>query len=111
MTRDLSHPWAMAFLQDGRILVTERGGTLREIRDGRLSPRPISGVTDVHAAGLASLMDIALHPRHTENQLLYLTYTKPGDDGPRVALARGRLGDHELTDVGDLFLSDVVGGG
>ena len=109
-TRGLSHPWAMAFLPDGRMLVTERAGALREIRDGHLSPRPIPGVPDVFAEGLAGLMDIALHPRYAENQLLYLTYTKPGDDGPRVALARGRLGDQGLTDVHDLFLSDVVGG-
>ena len=111
MTRDLSHPWAMAFLPDGGILVTERSGALREFRDGHLSPRPISGVPDVHAVGVAGLMDIALHPRHAENRLLYLTYTKPDVDGPRVALARGRLGDHGLTDVEDLFLSDTLGGG
>ena len=111
MTRDLSHPWAMAFLPDGGILVTERGGALREVRDGHLSPHPIPGVPDVHAVGLAGLMDIALHPRYTENRLVYLTYTKPGADGPRVALARGRLGDQGLTDVEDLFLSDLVGGG
>ena len=110
MTRGLSHPWAMAFLPDGRIVVTERGGTLREIRDGHLSPQPIPGVPDVHAVGLAGLMDIALHPQYAVNQLLYLTYTKPGDDGPRVALARGRLGDQGLTEVDDLFLSDVVEG-
>jgi glucose/arabinose dehydrogenase len=111
MTRDLSHPWAMAFLPDGRILVTERGGALREVQNGHLSPHPIPGVPDVHTVGLAGLMDIALHPRYTENRLVYLTYTKPGADGPRVALARGRLGDQGLTDVEDLFLSDVVGGG
>lgn len=108
--RGLSHPWAMAFLPDGRVLVTERAGALREIRDGQLSPRPIPGVPDVLAEGLAGLMDIALHPRYVENQFLYLTYTKPGDDGPRVALARGRLGAEGLIDVDDLFLSDVVGG-
>ena len=110
MTRDLSHPWAMAFLPDGGILVTERGGALREFRDGHLSPRAIPGVPDVHDVGVAGLMDIALHPRHIENRLLYLTYTKPDVDGPRVALARARLGEHELTDVEDLFLSDVLGG-
>ena len=110
VTRGLSHPWAMAFLPDGRLLVTERAGALREIRAGHLSPRPIPGVPDVHAEGLAGLMDIALHPQYADNQLIYLTYTKPGDDGPRVALARGRLGDQGLTDVDDLFLSDAVGG-
>ena len=55
-------------------------------------------------------MDVALHPRFAENQRVYLTYSKPGDDGVRVALARGRLNRLALTDVRDLFVSDVLGG-
>ena len=75
-----------------------------------LEPDPIPGVPEVHAAGLAGLMDIALHPRFAENQLVYLTYSKPGDDGVRVTLARGRLDDVALTEVRDLFMSDPLGG-
>lgn len=111
LTRGLSHPWGMAFLPDGRLLVTERGGRLRVIRDGVLDPHAVSGVPEVHAVGLAGLMDVALHPRFAENQQVYLTYSKPGDDGVRVALARGRLDRLALTDVRDLFVSDVLGGG
>ena len=111
VTSGLSHPWGMAFLPDGGVLVTERAGQLRVIRGGVLDPQPISGVPGVHARGLAGLMDVAIHPRFSENQLVYLTYSKPGDDGVRVALARGRLTDSSLTDVDDLFVSDLVGGG
>ena len=110
-TRGLSHPWGLAFLPDGRILVTERAGRLRLIRDGVLDPRAISGVPEVRARGLAGLMDVAIHPGFAENQLVYLTYSKPGADGVRVALARGRLAGAALVDVADIFVSDPVGGG
>ena len=111
VTRGLSHPWGLAFLPDGGLLVTERVGRLRLIRDGVLEPQAISGVPEVRARGLAGLMDVAIHPRFSENQLVYLTYSKPVDDGVRVALARGRLAGASLTDVHDLFVSDLVGGG
>ena len=111
VTSGLSHPWGLAFLPDGGVLVTERAGRLRIIHGGVLDPQPISGVPEVHARGLAGLMDVAIHPRFSENQLVYLTYSKPGDDGVRVTLARGRLTGSSLTDVDDLFVSDLVGGG
>ena len=110
VTRELSHPWALAFLPDGRMLVTERAGQLRVIRDGVLDPQPIAGVPAVHAVGVAGLMDIALHPRFAENRLVYLTYSQPGDDGVRVALARGRLDGSALVDVETLFASDPLDG-
>ena len=112
VTRGLSHPWGLAFLPDGRLLVTERPGRLRVIRDGVLDPEPVSGIPEVHAVGLAGLMDVALHPRFSENQHVYLTYSKPGDDGVTVTLARGRLDGSALHEVRDLFRSDpLVGGG
>ena len=110
VTRELSHPWALAFLPDGRMLVTERAGRLRVIRDGVLDPRPITGVPEVHAAGVAGLMDIALHPRFAANRLVYLTYSQPSGDGVRVALARGRLDGSALADVETLFASDPLEG-
>ena len=110
LTRGLEHPWGLAFLPDGRLLVTERPGRLRLIRDGVLDPVPVSGVPEVHAVGLAGLMDVALHPRFSENQLVYLTYSKPSGEGARVTLARGRLTEHGLADVSDLFESDRVRG-
>lgn len=111
LTRGLSHPWAIAFLPDGRLLVTERPGQLRFIRDGVLDPQPISGVPQVRTDGNGGLMDVALHPRFAENGLVYLTYTKPTGDGRgSPALARGRLSDHALVDVRDLVVTEAFPG-
>ncbi len=117
VSRGLSHPWGLVFLPDGRLLVTEREGRLRVIRDGVLDPEPVSGVPAVHARGLAGLMDVAIHPEFSENRLVYLTYSKPMGSADndrvevRVALARGRLDGMALRDVRDLFVSDPIGGG
>src|SRR3989475_4453979 len=78
VTRGLSHPWGLAFLPDGAMLVTERAGRLRMIRDGVLDPRPLAGMPRVYAFRNAGLFDIALHPKFAENKLLYFTYSKPG---------------------------------
>src|SRR5688500_8715314 len=77
VTKGLSHPWAMAFLPDGGILITERAGRVRLVRDGKLDPNPVAGVPVVGATGLSGLLDIALHPRFAENRFVYLTYHKP----------------------------------
>src|SRR5579871_1449574 len=63
VTKGLSHPWALAFLPDGSMLITERAGRLRILRDGKLDPRPISGVPAVRTIGNSGFMDIALHPK------------------------------------------------
>jgi glucose/arabinose dehydrogenase len=111
LTRGLSHPWAIAFMPDGRLLVTERPGRLRFIRDGVLDPQPISGVPAVRTDGNGGLMDVALHPRFAENQLVYLTYTKPVGNGRGTpALARGRLDGHALVDVRDLVVPEAFDG-
>ena len=103
----LSYPWGLAFLPDGSLLVTERFGTLRRIRNGALDPNPIAGVPAVYAeAPLAGLMDVAVHPEFTDNRFVYLTYSKPIEDGSRVALARGRLEGEALSEVRDLFVSE-----
>ena len=81
-TKGLNNPWASAFLPDGSILVTERPGCLRIIRNGVLDPQHVTGLPVIQAAGLAGLMDIALHPRFGENQLVYLTYHKPAAGSP-----------------------------
>jgi glucose/arabinose dehydrogenase len=83
-TRGLTQPWSMAFLPDGGILVTERPGCLRIIRSGVLDPKHVTGLPAIQAAGLAGLMDVALHPRFDENQLVYFTYHKPA---PTTAVA------------------------
>src|SRR5207253_198082 len=70
VARGLSHPWSLAFLPDGSLLVTERGGKLRIIRNGVLDPQPIAGVPAVRAQGLSGLMDIALHPQFAQNRFV-----------------------------------------
>jgi aldose sugar dehydrogenase len=120
VTRGLSHPWSLAFLPDpstslgagGNMLVTERTGQLRLIRNGVLDPQPIAGVPAVRAQGLSGLMDIALHPQFAKNRLVYLTYTKPlqGTENT-LALARGRLEGQALTDVRDVFVASAGTGG
>ena len=87
VTRALEYPWALAFLPDGTMLVTERAGRLRVIRNGVLDPQPVAGSPASYWAGESGLpgavhgyMDVALHPQFAENQLVYLTYTKPLDE-------------------------------
>ena len=92
VTRGLSHPWAIAFLPEGGMLITERPGRLRVVRDDVLDPHAISGVPQVRTDGNGGLMDVALHPQFSENGLVYLTYTKPVENGwGAPALAVGRL--------------------
>ena len=106
VTKGLSHPWAIAFLPDGDMLITERDGRLRVVRDGVLDPQAISGVPQVRTDGNGGLMDVALHPQFAENRLVYLTYTKPVGSGMGApALARGRLEADALADVQDLLVA------
>jgi glucose/arabinose dehydrogenase len=113
VTKGLNQPWSMAFLPDGRILVTERPGRLRIVRNGTLDPTPVAGVPQVAASGLAGLMDLALHPRFTENQWIYLTYHKPapagGGNAGVITLARGKWDGTALTDVRDIFSAAPTG--
>jgi glucose/arabinose dehydrogenase len=107
VTTGLAHPWSLAFLPDGSLLVTERPGRLRIIRNGVLDPKPISGVPAVRTKGNGGLMDVALHPRFAENHWVYFTYTKPVEnDKGAPTVARGKLEDGVLADVRDLLISD-----
>ena len=112
VAKGLTYPWGMAFLPDDRILITERLGTLRQLRGGVLDPNPTSGVPEVSTdAALAGLMDVAVHPQFSQNQLIYLTYSKPTPAGSTVALARGRFTGQSLADVEDIFVADADGSG
>lgn len=92
----LVHPWGMAFLPDGRLLVTERAGALRILgTDGTLSA-PLGGVPEVFAQGQGGLLDVALDPDFANNQLVYLSFAEPGDGGASTALGRGRLQDGRI---------------
>jgi glucose/arabinose dehydrogenase len=118
VARGLTYPWSLAFLPDGVMLVTERTGKLRVIRNGVLDPQPVSGVPASKYAGKSGepgavhgLMDIALHPKFAENHLIYFTYTKPtAKDGSVNAVARGRWDGKGLVEVKDIFVPDVGNG-
>jgi glucose/arabinose dehydrogenase len=99
----LENPWGVAFLPDGRMLVTERPGRLRALgRDGALSA-PLAGLPEVFARGQGGLLDIALDPRHAENGLVYFSFAEAGDRGAGTAVARARLGEAGLEDVRVIF--------
>ncbi|GAB3323425.1 PQQ-dependent sugar dehydrogenase [Larkinella ripae] len=104
----LKMPWAMAFLPDGNLLVTERPGQLRLVKNGQLDPTPISGLPPILYKGQGGLLDINLHPNYKENGWIYISYASPkaeGEtgEGANTALLRAKLKDHELVDVKVLF--------
>lgn len=111
IVRGLASPWSLAFLPNGDMLVTEKVGRLRIVRNGVLDPQPIAGVPQVFAMGQGGLLEVALHPRFADNRLIYLTYSKPGDRGNTTALARGRFDGTMLTDVHDIFVADAWSSG
>jgi glucose/arabinose dehydrogenase len=112
LVKGLSHPWSLAFLPDGSMLLTERPGRLRVIRNGTLDPQPVAGVPAVKAMGLSGLMDVVLHPKFAENHYVYLSYTKGlPDDKTTLALARGTWNGTALTDVRDVFVASTGTGG
>jgi glucose/arabinose dehydrogenase len=107
VARGLVHPWSLAFLPDGNMLVTERPGRLRRIRDGVLDPQPLAGIPKVHAVRNAGLFDLALDPRFAENHQIFFTYTKPSENGQlATALAVGKFEPTGLTGVHDIFVGE-----
>ncbi len=99
----LEHPWALAFLPDGRMLVTERPGRLRIVSaDGRVSA-PLAGVPEVYARGQGGLLDVALDPDFEQSRWIYLSYAEPGEGGGGTAVARGKLGEGGLEQVEVIF--------
>jgi glucose/arabinose dehydrogenase len=113
IARGLDHPWSIALLPDGGMLVSERSGALRSIdRNGRLS-EPLAGVPRVFARGQGGLLDIALDPRFAENRLVYLSFAEPGPRGTAgTAVARGRLGERGLENTRVIYRQEpqVEGG-
>jgi len=99
----LENPWGMAFLPDGRMLVTERAGRMRIVgKDGKLS-RPVAGLPKVAAVGQGGLLDVALDPEFADNGLVYFTFAQPGDGGQGTAAARGKLEGNALRNVEVIF--------
>ncbi|HEX5229270.1 MAG TPA: PQQ-dependent sugar dehydrogenase [Bryobacteraceae bacterium] len=110
VTKGLVQPWGMAFLPDGGILITERPGRLRLVRNGVLQAAPIAGLPTIYSKGIGGLMDIAVHPHFAENSLIYFTYQKPpapGDTRPNapgtLTLGRGHWNGTAITGFEDIF--------
>lgn len=103
IAKGLDHPYSLAFLPDGAILVTERAGRLRIIRNGQLQPQPIAGVPPVHTGSQAGLFDVVLHPKFAENNFVYLTYAHGTAKANATRVARARFDGTSLQDLKVIF--------
>ena len=100
---DLELPWSLAFLPDGSMLVTERPGRLRIIRDGELLEAPVAGVPDVYFAGQGGLFDVVLDPDFETNQTIYLSYAHGNQDANATRILRAVLDGNKLRDQEVIF--------
>ena len=113
VTSELAYPFGMTWLPDGSMLITERLGKLRIVRNGKLDPQPVAGAPMNYSAGesglpgaVHGLMDVVVHPRFADNRFVYLTYTKPLDEKRRtIAIARGVWDGKALTQGRDVFVA------
>lgn len=103
LTDKLDNPWGLAFLPDGRILVTEKKGEIRIIKDGKLLDEKIENAPAVYDHGQGGLLDIALHPDYATNGWIYLSYAKPGAGGGGTTIARMKLNGNAFTEFKELF--------
>lgn len=103
VVKGLEHPWSMAWLPDGAMLITERPGRLRIVRDGKLDPTPITGVPEVFAVNQGGLMEISVHPNFAENRFVYLTYSHGGNEANWTRLARATFDGKILRDLKVIF--------
>ena len=111
VARGIPHPFSLLVLPDGDMLVSERSsGKLHAIRKGVLDPKPLTGVPAVHIGFHAGLLDLAAHPKFSENRLIYFTYHKPAAETGTysIVLARGRLEGAGLTNVQDLWIGNTT---
>jgi len=104
VARQMVNPWSLAFLPDGSMLVTEKEGRLRIIRNGVLDPKPVPGAPTVRVQGRSGLLDIVLHPQFATNRFVYFTYLKPIDEKQAaLTVARGRFDGSAITELKDIF--------
>jgi len=111
VTGGLIQPWSMAWLPDGDMLVTEKPGRLRVVRNGELLPEAVPGVPEVFYQGQGGLFEVAPHPDFAENRWVYLTFSKPVGDTSTTAIVRGRFENDELTNVVEIFAAQSTGFG
>lgn len=105
----LVNPWSIAFLPSGEILVTERPGRLRVIRDGQLLPEPVAGLPRIRTGGQGGLLDVVPHPQYASNRLVYISYAKPNADSTEgtTAVARARFENNRLVNLQEIFEARV----
>ena len=103
LVEGLEHPWAMAFLPDNRILISERPGRLRLVEKGRLHPHAITGLPEIAAEGQGGLLDVVLHPDYQDNGWIYFSYSADDVDGIGTEVARARLEGMKLTNMEIIF--------
>lgn len=104
LVRGLQNPWSLAFLPDGRMLVTEREGRLRIVsKDFQLDPKPVEGLPEIVASGQGGLFDVVIHPQYAQNGWIYWAYNAPGPGGWGTAMARGKLDGYRMSNVQVLF--------
>ena len=111
VTGGLIQPWSMAWLPDGDMLVTEKPGRLRVVRNGELLPEAVPGVPEVFYQGQGGLFEVVPHPDFAENRWVYLTFSKPVGDTSTTAIVRGRFENDELTNVVEIFAAQSTGFG
>lgn len=103
LAKDLNHPWGMAVMPDGRLLVTERAGHLRILSAEQTLSAPIEGTPEVFVSGQGGLLDVALDPDFQTSGYIYLSFSEPGEGGASTALGRGRLQNNRLADFQVIF--------
>jgi aldose sugar dehydrogenase len=103
LLRGLENPWSIAFLPTGEVLITERPGRIRIVKDGVLLEQDIEGVPEVYVNGQGGLHEIKLHPDFADNGMLYLAYASPGEGGGNTAVCRARLDGYKLVEVEEIF--------
>jgi glucose/arabinose dehydrogenase len=118
VTKALSYPYSLAFLPDGTMLVAQRNGQLRTIRNGKLDANPVEGGPTAFSTGESGMpgavhgyMNLALHPQFAQNQLIYLSYTKRMNDRNHVAVARAKWSNGRFADTKDIWTGDESTGG
>ena len=105
----LQNPWSMVWLPNGDMLVTERGGTIRTVRNGQLLPEPMANVPAVRASGQGGLFDIVLHPDYSENGWVYISFAKPDANNQEATttVIRAKIRDNALVDIEEVFEADA----
>jgi aldose sugar dehydrogenase len=104
----LQNPWGLQFLPGGDLLLTERAGRVRLVRNGVLQPDPVADLPEIGVGGQGGLLDLLLHPKFEENRLVYLSYSKPRADGQRTtAVLRGRWDGNRIADVTEIFVANA----